>query len=246
MDQTLTAQSRGRGMFYRILRGGVAAAVVLGSLLFPAAAHATPAPAVVTDAGFTAVPKPTLVPVGSGRPELESQRQATTELAAAVSGKAMAAAQVHPEPCWVNVSFRRYGLIKYVSMESSYTGDRQYELRARSGSVGPWELFTLCRDQVSKVTTIRSQSNWNYVSVEEAYKGTIYAMLRARTGEINLGPWEIFYTDINPGQGYCGQIKANSNGLFVAAEEDYTGASQGMLRARTPGSQIGTWETFCY
>lgn len=233
-------------MFHRIVRGGLAAAVVLGGLLFAAPAHAAPAPVASTDAVFAAAPKPTLVPVGTGSPELESQRQATMKLAAAVSGKTMTAALAHPEPCWINVSFRRYGLIKYVSMELQYTGDRQYELRARSGSVGPWEKFTLCRDQASKIATIRSQSNWNYVSVEEAYTGTIYAMLRARTGEVYLGPWELFYTDFDPGQGYCGQIKANSNKLFVAAEEGYQGASEGMLRARTPGSQIGTWETFCF
>jgi hypothetical protein len=113
----------------------------------------------------------------------------------------------------------------------------------------PWARgkgWALCRDPFSEVTTIRSQSNHNYVSVEEAYQGTIYAMLRARTGEVNLGPWELFYSDIEPGQGYCGQIRANSNGLFVAAEEDDSGASRGMLRARTKASQIGTWETFCY
>jgi hypothetical protein len=228
-------------MFHRILRGGLATAVVLGGLLFAGPAHAAS-----TDAGFVAVPKPTLVPVGTGSPELESQRQATMKAAAAMSGKVTTASLVHPEPCWANVSFKRYGLTKYVTMELNYKGDRQYELRARSGSVGPWELFTLCRDQVSEVTTIRSQSNWNYVSVEQAYGGTINAMLRARTGEVNLGPWELFRSDINPGQGVCGQIQAKVNGLYVAAEEDYTGASEGMLRARTQVSQIGTWETFCY
>ncbi|MET8910346.1 hypothetical protein [Micromonospora sp. NPDC004551] len=228
-------------MLRNILRGGLAAAVVLSGLLFPAAVHAAS-----PGAGSAAVPRPVLVPAGTGSPELERQRQATARAAAAVSGQVTTAALAHPEPCWQNVSFKRYGLTKYVSMELQYTGDRQYELRARSASVGPWELFTLCRDPYSEVTTIRSQSNHNYVSVEEAYQGTIYAMLRARTGEVNLGPWELFYSDIEPGQGHCGQIRANSNGLFVAAEEDYTGASQGMLRARTKASQIGTWETFCY
>ncbi|GAA3776779.1 fascin domain-containing protein [Micromonospora maritima] len=228
-------------MFYRIMRGGLAAAVALGCLLLTAPAGAAP-----TDAGSVAAPRPTLVPVGTGSPELESQRQATTRAAATASGRRTSAALAPPQPCWQNVSFRRYGLTRYVSMELQYPGDRKYELRARSDSVGPWELFTLCRDPFSEVTTIRSQSNHNYVSVEEAYQGTIYAMLRARTGEVNLGPWELFYSDIEPGQGYCGQIRANSNGLFVAAEEDYAGTSKGMLRARTTAAQIGTWETFCY
>ncbi|MEV6981092.1 hypothetical protein AB0M95_07505 [Sphaerisporangium sp. NPDC051017] len=197
------------------------------------------------DAGFAAVPKPALVPVGTGSPEVESQRQATMKAvaASAVSGKATTATL----PCWEDTSFRRDGLIKYVSMEWNYPGDRQYELRARSSWVGPWELFTVCRDPFSKLTTIKSQSNNKYVSVEMGYQGTIYAMLRARTSEDSLiDSWELFYTEFEPREGYCGQIRAKSNGLFVAVEEGYTGESQGMLRARTPRSQIGTWETFCY
>lgn len=222
-------------MLQKILRGGLAATAVLSGLLFAGPAHAA-----------SAAPRPTLVAVGTGSPQLESQRQATARAVAALSGKVTLAAEVHPTPCWENVSFQRYGLTKYVAMERDYKGDRQYELRARSSSVGPWELFTLCRDGWTEVTTIRSQSNWKYVAVEQAYGGTIYAMLRARTPEAELGPWELFRSDLVPGENHCGQIQAQVNGLYVSAEEDYKGDSAGMLRARTREADIGNWEDFCY
>jgi hypothetical protein len=78
-----------------------------------------------------------------------------------------------------------------VSAEFGYTGGSYAMLRARAGTVGPWEKFTLtCHvfpigggGQVSFLV-IQSQVNGNYVSAELGYTGADYAMLRARATSI--------------------------------------------------------------
>jgi hypothetical protein len=81
----------------------------------------------------------------------------------------------------------------YVSAELGYpAGDYRYGmLRARSGSIGPWERFRIYRDQGSGEVSIQSEANQKYVSVELGYQGNAHAMLRARSTVV--GPWEKFY-----------------------------------------------------
>jgi hypothetical protein len=207
------------------------------ALALPSSAAASPATgqpgAAKSAAGPTAVP----VPIGAGPAALESRRQAL----AAADGITASAIN-----CWVNVSIKRYGLSTWVSMENDFTGNRQYELRARATAVGPWELFSVCRDQSTGATNFVSQKNNRYVTAEKDYTGPISGMLRARTSSGSVGTWEIFRTDVDPGNGYCTHIWAQANGLFVTAEQNYSGNDKGMLRARTAASALGTWELFCW
>jgi len=222
-------------VFHKISqRAGVlvcATTLSLGALLSGGGSAAQASPSPVSPASASA-----LVAVGAGSPTVEKQRRALA------GGPDLAAAAIN---CWVNVSLRRYGLNTWVSMENDFKDARQYELRARAAAVGPWELFSVCRDDASGATNFVSQKNNRYVAAEKDYQDSLKGMLRARTAAGSTGTWEIFYTDTNPG-GACTQIRAQANGLFVAAEQDYSNNDKGMLRARTPASGIGTWETFCW
>ncbi|WP_037599565.1 hypothetical protein [Streptacidiphilus rugosus] len=126
---------------------------------------------------------------------------------------------------------------KDVSAELGYTGDAYGELRARADAIGPWEQFTLCRNNRNGLYSLRSSANGKYVSAELGYTGDNYGELRARADAI--GPWEQFTLEPS-GAGYA--IKSNANGKYVSAELGYTGDNYGELRARADA--IGPWEQF--
>ena len=80
---------------------------------------------------------------------------------------------------------------RYVSAELGYCCAHYAMLRARSGSVGPWEKFLLYRNaEQANEYWIKSQANGKFVTTELAYAGAYHAELRAiRDG---IGPNEKF------------------------------------------------------
>ncbi|MEV4076083.1 hypothetical protein AB0J73_40350 [Nonomuraea fuscirosea] len=70
-----------------------------------------------------------------------------------------------------------------------------------------------------------------------------WALLRAR-GD-SAGSWEKFrFVRRQVGADVYYAVQSVANGLYVSAENNFTGANAGMLRARTPANQIGSWELF--
>ncbi|MFD7907099.1 hypothetical protein ACFV4G_33275 [Kitasatospora sp. NPDC059747] len=126
----------------------------------------------------------------------------------------------------------------FVSAELARGGDAYAGLRARSGGVGPWEQYNLCRNNRNGLYAIRSAANGRFVSAELAFGGTDYAELRARADV--LGPWEQYTVEPVGGGTYA--VKSAANGKYVSAELAYGGDSYGELRARADG--IGPWEQF--
>jgi hypothetical protein len=126
----------------------------------------------------------------------------------------------------------------FVSTELGYTGANHAMLRARASVVGPWEQYSVCRDEQTQVTNIVSDANGLYVSAELEYTGGNYAMLRARA--TTQGPWETWLTASDPpGETWILNIV---NNRYVSAELGYTGGNYAMLRAR--GVANGPWELY--
>lgn len=126
----------------------------------------------------------------------------------------------------------------FVSAEFGFPGGYNGMLRARNPSIGPWETFRLCSDNIHWIIDAWGSGLW--VSAELGYGGGDWAMLRARASQV--GPWEQFriycFTDNT-----CA-FQNGPNGLLVAAEFGYGGDHNGMLRARTGGLTVGPWERF--
>lgn len=125
-----------------------------------------------------------------------------------------------------------------VSAELGYPGPFYAELRARAGAIGPWELFTVCQDDVTGVVVFISQANGLLVSAELGYGEPFYGLLRARTGA--LGPWEQFA--LLDGGGGAVAILSLANGRLVSAELGFPAPHTGALRARA--TALGPWERF--
>jgi len=108
-------------------------------------------------------------------------------------------------------------------------------LRARAHSIGPWEKFTRCIDQSTRVFTLKSKANGLYVSTEMNYGGSYQYMLRARA--TTVGPWEKFIlypqeTILDAFTGYPG--------YWVTSEMNFPGSERYMLRANR--KDLGEWE----
>jgi hypothetical protein len=131
---------------------------------------------------------------------------------------------------------------KYVSTELGYSGGSYAMLRARATAFGPWETYSVCRDQNNGITTIKSAVNLLFVSAELGYSGSNYGMLRARAS--SQGPWETWYTPVDPGSGNSTFFFNISNDRYASAELGYVGSNYGMLRARA--NSVGSWETFIW
>lgn len=90
---------------------------------------------------------------------------------------------------------------------------------------------------------LKSTHNHLYVAVEMNYTGVDKYMLRARTS--SPGAWEAF--EFCWGTTFLTKldvsIRSIKNGLWVAAEQGYTGSRAGMLRARSSAIN-GSWERF--
>lgn len=79
----------------------------------------------------------------------------------------------------------------YVSAEVGYTGIFSGLLRARNGTVGPWEMFS--KDSFDQPGFwLLSQQNHDFVTSELGYPANDgkYGMLRART--VAPSTWEYF------------------------------------------------------
>jgi len=137
--------------------------------------------------------------------------------------------------CTANVVIQSAANGNYSSTELGFSGGDHAMLRARSSTIGPWELYTLCTD--GTVSWFTSQANNRVVAAELGYSGGDYAMLRARS--TSVGIWERFIIE---DLGGAVAIKSSANNRYVAAELGYSGSSYGELRARS--ASIGPWEIF--
>jgi hypothetical protein len=137
--------------------------------------------------------------------------------------------------CQPNVVIQSAGNGMFVTAELGYSNGDYAMLRARSGSIGPWELFTLCYD--GRFYWFVSQANNGIVAAELGYSGGDASMLRARS--TSVGVWEHFFIldQIN-----FVVIRSAANSKFVSAELGYSGSSYAELRARA--NTFGAWESF--
>jgi hypothetical protein len=124
-----------------------------------------------------------------------------------------------------------------VSAELAFGAPFTGELRARAGAIGPWELFTVCQDDVTLVTFIVSQANGLAVSADLGFGAPFTGLLVARAGAI--GPWEQFALVTAP-PGVA--IVSLANGLAVSTELGFGAPHTGALRARA--GAIGPWEIY--
>jgi hypothetical protein len=95
-----------------------------------------------------------------------------------------------------------------------------------------------------------------YVAAEKDWTGIYAGTLRARTISTELGIWERFHftcypphpANPYPGSNYC-TIWSEATGTYVAAEGGTSNTADpyyGILRARTPGANVGGWELFYF
>ena len=146
---------------------------------------------------------------------------------------------------WVEVeedgeeSNANYG---FVSAELGYTGGYYGMLRARSGSIGPWEQYSIGSSGDTDGTwAIRSVANNLYVSSEFGYSGGDDGLQRARASVI--GDWEKFFLYQIGGQfAWQSYYPYGSACCYVSTEMGYTGFEFEMLRARA--YSVGSWELY--
>ncbi len=143
--------------------------------------------------------------------------------------------------CYYHQAIKSVANGLYVSAELGDGGAWYGMLRARNSWVGPWELFTICDDAFTGLTTIQSEANGLYVSAELGYGGQWYGMLRARSSSV--GAWEEFYTGMVDYPNFIYRIQSNANGYNTSARLDYSGADYGMLQAGF-ATWVGSWEKF--
>jgi hypothetical protein len=124
-----------------------------------------------------------------------------------------------------------------VSAELAFGAPFTGELRARAGAIGPWELFTVCQDNVTLVTFFISQANGLAVTADLGIGAPFTGLLSARAGAI--GAWEQFaLVSAPPGVA----IVSLANGLAVSTELGFGAPHTGALRARS--GAIGPWEIY--
>jgi hypothetical protein len=125
----------------------------------------------------------------------------------------------------------------YVSTELGDTGILQNVLRARSGTVGPWERY-LCLEVGTNRWAIMSLANDKYVSTELGYPGVLQGTLRARSSRV--GAWETYI--LVPGPSCLCYTLQGANSEYTSVELRYPGSTYGLLRARAATPQ--SWEQF--
>jgi hypothetical protein len=199
-----------------------------------------------TSSSASAARPPVIKIAGSAIAAALADRSATASPAMARAEKAFTAlksitnAPADTIYCYGNVSIQSDENLRFVSEEQGYTGANAHMLRARASVVGPWELYSTCRDQNTGLTDILSQEDNLFVSEEQGYTGANRFELRARASVV--GPWERWYTNDNPCNGCGVAFVSGENGNFVSEEQGYTGYNQFELRARA--AVLGPWETF--
>jgi hypothetical protein len=126
----------------------------------------------------------------------------------------------------------------YVSTEVGYPAGEKGLLRARSATVGPWELYQICAPKASgEPRYLWSDGAAKWVTAEDGSTGEWYGAMRARSNSI--GAWEEY--------GFIGHTFINgSNGRWVAGEFGYPYGTRfyGMLRDRSEG--VGPWEEWYF
>jgi hypothetical protein len=128
----------------------------------------------------------------------------------------------------------------YVSAEFGWDGHGGGMLRARSETLGPWEIFEMCPyDGYWLIASLGDPQPGRvpYVATEKEYSGDDKGMLRARSEAI--GTWEQYTVVTGPD---WVALKARANDRYVSVERQWTGDRFGMLRARS--ATIGPWEKF--
>jgi hypothetical protein len=127
-----------------------------------------------------------------------------------------------------------------VSAELFYQGTANGMLRARATARDVWEIYRMVCVEGGQFA-IRAH-NGRFVSAELGYTGENAGMLRARATVI--APWELFTfeQESQTGDFVRGVLRSGANNRFVSAELGYTGANEGMLRARATAK--GPWERF--
>jgi hypothetical protein len=131
----------------------------------------------------------------------------------------------------------------FVSSEVNYDGGNEGMLRARATRVGSWERFHVRCLGNARFALRAANGLWVAAELGSGYTGAALGMLRARSSRI--GSWETFtYRPVNGvsfGDGPMA-LESVANDRLVAAEFDYEGGSEGMLRARS--TERRSWETF--
>jgi hypothetical protein len=114
-----------------------------------------------------------------------------------VLGTAMvpsAAQAVAPEPFGCQMTaIKQVDTNTYVTVDINNTGNHWAQLVARATTIGPKELFEVCKVDAgggSSYWTIRAEVNNMYVSADWGYTGADAGLLRARSAVV--GPWEQF------------------------------------------------------
>jgi len=137
----------------------------------------------------------------------------------------------------------------YVSTELYDEGGYAGRLRARSGSIGPWEKYTQWFSDDHRYTAFQSRANNMFVSADISIGGGGEGMLIANRSQI--GAWESFTllqvssSVLSSAYGLTAtMLVANSNNKVVSAEFAYGSFATGTLRARPTGNQVGSWELF--
>jgi hypothetical protein len=133
------------------------------------------------------------------------------------------------------------GLI--VSAEVEYDGATEGMLRARATRVGQWERFRIRCLGNARVALRAANGRWVSAELGAGYTDGDDGMLRARSTSVGL--WETFaYHPVDGASFGDGPMALESvaNARLVAAEFDYQGSRQGMLRARS--TERLDWETF--
>lgn len=206
-------------------------------------AHATTAPQygpTITQTGTTFQG----YPVVSVKPGSGVTRSAMTpaERAALPAG---AAADTIDCTDWVSDAYieSNYNGLWWTEEQTGYPAGYTYEMRARSTVKGPWQQFALCWDATQHAFVIWSYENQLWVTEEQGDTGIAQYMLRARSSTV--GAWQLFdwqcwpYQNQPPASPYT-DFESDANNLYVSEEQNYTGISQYMLRARS--ATAGNWE----
>lgn len=116
----------------------------------------------------------------------------TFVLGIAMVPSAAQAVTIEPFGCRMT-AIKQVDTNRYVTVDINNTGNHWAQLVARATTIGPNELFEVCKVDAgdgSSYWTIRADVNHMYVSADWGYTGADAGLLRARSAVV--GPWEQF------------------------------------------------------
>jgi hypothetical protein len=144
--------------------------------------------------------------------------------------------------CYPVTYFSSNAAGQFATAEYGYNEPYTGMIRARSTTLGPWQMNRWCIDESSGAWVLQFvAANSYFVSAELGYSpGThYYGMLRARSDTI--GAWEKYAIQCQNTSGAYA-FKSTANNMWVSTELGYTGSDKWMLRARS--SSVGPWEQY--